>query len=107
MSERTYKLFVSQPMSGLTMEQIKEDRNQAVEYFKNLGVTGMEIEVIDNLQEDHPDYYIAADYLANDIRMLGRADGIVFVQGWETHRGCLVEFEVARNFVQGIDIYFE
>lgn len=105
MQEKTYKLFVSQPMSGLSMDQIIKDREEAANFFKFLKVTAMQIEVIDNLQEDHPEY-IATDYLSNDIKLLGRADGIIFVKGWETHRGCLVEFEVARNFVDGIDMYF-
>ena len=57
-------------MSGLSIEKIKEDRQRGYEYFKSLGVTDKEIEVIDNLQED-TEGYIATDYLSTDIKLLG------------------------------------
>ena len=49
MENEKFRLFISQPMSGLSVEKIKEDRQRGYEYFKSLGVTDKEIEVIDNL----------------------------------------------------------
>ena len=92
-------------MSGLSIEKIKEDRQRGYEYFKSLGVTDKEIEVIDNLQEDAKDY-IATDYLSTDIKLLGRADGVLFLKGWEDARGCKVEYLVAKYYVNG-DIFIE
>ena len=105
MENEKFRLFISQPMSGLSIEKIKEDRQRGYEYFKSLGVTDKEIEVIDNLQED-AEGYIATDYLSNDIKLLGRADGVLFLRGWEKARGCEVEYLVAKNYVNG-DIFTE
>ena len=105
MENEKFKLFISQPMSGLSIEKIKEDRKRGYEYFKSLGVTDKEIEVIDNLQED-AEGYIATDYLSTDIKLLGRADGVLFLRDWEKARGCKVEYLVAKYYVNG-DIFIE
>ena len=105
MENEKFRLFISQPMSGLSIEKIKEDRQRGYEYFKSLGVTDKEIEVIDNLQEDAKDY-IAIDYLSTDIKLLGRADGVLFLKDWENARGCKVEYMVAKYYVNG-DIFIE
>ena len=105
MENEKFRLFISQPMTGLSIEKIKEDRHRGYEYFKSLKVTDKEIEVIDNLQEDAEDY-IATDYLSTDIKLLGRADGVLFLKGWEDARGCKVEYMVAKYYVNG-DIFIE
>ncbi len=105
MENEKFRLFISQPMSGLSIEKIKEDRQRGYEYFKSLKVTDKEIEVIDNMQEDAEDY-IATDYLSTDIKLLGRADGVLFLKGWEDARGCKVEYLVAKYYVNG-DIFIE
>ena len=105
MENAKFRLFISQPMTGLSIEKIKEDRQRGYEYFKSLKVTDKEIEVIDNLQEDAEDY-IATDYLSTDIKLLGRADGVLFLKGWEDARGCKVEYLVAKYYVNG-DIFIE
>lgn len=105
MENEKFRLFISQPMSGLSIEKIKEDRQRGYEYFKSLKVTDKEIEVIDNLQEDAEDY-IATDYLSTDIKLLGRADGVLFLKGWEDATGCKVEYLVAKYYVNG-DIFIE
>ena len=105
MENEKFRLFISQPMSGLSIEKIKEDRQRGYEYFKSLKVTDKEIEVIDNLQEDAEDY-IATDYLSTDIKLLGRADGVLFLKGWEDAKGCKVEYLIAKYYVNG-DIFIE
>ena len=42
----------------------------------------------------------------NDIKLLGRADGVLFLKGWENVRGCKVEYMVAKYYVNG-DIFIE
>ena len=115
MSSKKFRLFISQPMSGLSIEKIKEDRQRGYEYFKSIvrssnhfksiGITENDIEVIDNLQED-AEGYVATDYLSTDIKLLGRADGVLFLRDWENARGCKVEYLVAKYYVNG-DIFIE
>lgn len=100
-----FNLFVSQPMTGYSIEEIKNTREKAVKAFiKKYNIDKNNIKVIDNLQEDHPEY-THTDYLANDIKYIGKADGILFTKGWQLARGCKVEFHVASEY--GIDCYFE
>lgn len=98
------KVFVSQPMSGLSMEQIKADRDRA---FLNLANNYIddeeELEIIDNLQEDEEKTPL--QYLGYDIAVMSDADFVYFCRGWETHRGCVTEFDIARRF--GYKIIFE
>ena len=100
-----FRLFISQPMSGLSDEEIIRERARGLLYFKNLNITDdKEIEVIDNLQMDNH-YDSPLKYLSNDIRYMAEADAILFLHGWETHRGCIAEFTIAKDY--GIKMYFE
>ena len=102
--------FVSQPMSGLTMDEIRKDRDRANLCILKIvekewkSEDRIVYEILDNLAEDIPGYN-SLDYLADDIKYLAKADCVFFCKGWETHRGCLCEFEIATRF--GIPCYFE
>ena len=99
------KVFISQPMSGLEIDEIKETRKKAINYVADYIINNKlltdvtDITVIDNLQEDkdplttHP-----LEYLGNDIIKLKDADLICFAEGWEKSRGCNIEFQVAKHY---------
>lgn len=97
--KKTIKLFVSQPMSGLTIDQIKADRHRVeLDFCNNYNTNDDIVLVIDNLQEDKPVDTPSLHYLSEDIKLMNDADYIYFCKGWETHRGCIIEFTVAREF---------
>lgn len=76
------KVMISQPMNGLTDEEIK--------------VINPEWEVLNTLFDiefDNPIYY-----LAKSIEKLAEADVVVFVPGWEKARGCKIEYEIAKAY---------
>ena len=90
-----FNLFVSQSMREYSMEDIKNTIEKAVKTFiENYNIDKNNIKVIDNLQEDHPKY-THTDYLANNIRYIDKADGILFTKGWQLARDYKVEFHVA------------
>lgn len=78
------KVFISQPMNGLTDE---------------------EIEFIDSFLQDYPgeiNKHIPVWYLGKSIQLLSQADMIYLGEGWDKARGCKIEYEIAKAY--GINI---
>ena len=87
------KIFISSPMKNLTEEQIRKNRDDAInEIKKRFGNENFEI--IDSYFKE----YTLKDASVNTtIYCLGRAilklsdaDLVVFAKGWETARGCMM-----------------
>jgi len=89
------KIFISQPMRGLTIEEIKKERNDAIEFIKT-HITD-DFEVIDNIQED-AHYTHPLEYLGEDFKMLPKADIVLMWGDYLTHSGCRLEKEAAENY---------
>ena len=108
-----FKVFISQPMRGLTLDEVKDNRDHAkasISYMLSSGELGKVIEdelfFFDNLQEDlDPKTTTSLDYLGNDIKMLGHADLVYFVSGWEKSRGCNIEYQICKDW--NIPMLFE
>ena len=98
------KVLISQPMRGLSTEQIKANREQAVE---TVIINGCEVldsifdfDDIENIK-NKPLYY-----LAKSIKLIAEeADAVYFMKGWEQARGCVMEH--AACLAYGIPIYYE
>lgn len=91
------KVFISQPMSGLSEERIMEDRRRAVEIIQTRH-PDEPIEVIDNYKHNLPAGSHALEYLGRDIVMLKDADIVFFVEGHQNARGCRCEQFVANSY---------
>lgn len=94
------KIFISQPMKGLSEKEIKSNKEKAIEKIKSL--YGDDVEVIDS--------YIDGEgtplwCLGKSIELLSTADVAYFLKGWNTARGCRIEYMCADNY--GIGAYFE
>ena len=98
------KVLISQPMRGLSIEQIKTNREQAVE---TIIVNGCEVldsifdfDDIENIKNK------PLHYLAKSIKLIAEeADAVYFMKGWEQARGCIIEH--ATCLAYGIPIYYE
>ena len=97
------RIFLSHPMSGKTLEEVKKDREK---YIKQIieKTNDNTIFVHDNIQEDLPEGTRPIVYIANDIKMLTETDAVYFAPGWENSRGCKVEHMVAKEY--GIPCYY-
>lgn len=100
------KLFISQPMRGLTEKEILEERNR----IKNVATKtiGEPIELIDSFIEDYPgeiNKQIPVWYLGKAIQLLSQADIAYFGGDWKNARGCRLECAVAS--VYGIEVMYE
>lgn len=105
----TKKLFISQPMSGLTDEEVVVKRQEAIldatRICKETFGEDTEVEVLETLFDDYNPEYNHAWFLGKAIMSLSQADVAYFADGWEAKRGCKVEHLVAEEY--GIEIIKE
>lgn len=94
------RLFISQPMKGLTDDEILTTRENAIKSAEEK--LGEPVEVIDSFFQDAPTDAKPLWYLAKSIELLAMADVAYFVAGWENARGCQIENACAVEY--GIDV---
>ena len=100
------RIFISQPMRGLTDEEILKAREEIL--IKAEKKIGEPVELIDSFIEDYPgeiNKHIPVFYLGKSIQFLSQADVAYFGGDWRNARGCLIEHEVATQY--GIKIIEE
>ena len=90
------KLFISQPMGGLSDEQIKQVRMDAINKAKAL--LGEDVEPLETFFDSFGPDAKPLDYLARSLEYLARADVAVFVPGWQNARGCRIEHQCAVDY---------
>ena len=93
------KVFISQPMRGLSDAEIKEERKvikQAI--IKEYG----DVEFIDSYFEGAPADARPLWFLGKSFELLSTADMAFFAYGWEDARGCVMEHEACEKY--GIEI---
>lgn len=91
------KLFISQPMRGLSDEEILKTREEI--RIKAERTIGEPVELIQSFLEDFkPIGNIPVAYLGKSISLLATADVAYFGEGWKDARGCKIEHEVAVEY---------
>lgn len=89
------KLFISQPMKGLTDKQILTVRNEAINLCRNkFG----EMEILQSFFQGAPVNAKPMWFLAKSIELLSEADVAYFAKGWESSRGCVIEHMCADKY---------
>lgn len=91
------KLFISQPMRGKTNEEIRAERERAIEETETL--LGEKVEIIDSFFAGFSNDALTC--LAESIELLAKSDIVYFAKGWKNARGCRIEHECAVEY--GID----
>lgn len=94
------KVFISQPMKGLSEKEIKSNREKAIRKIKSL--YGNDAEIIDSFIEGEGN---SLWFLGKSIELLSTADVAYFLKEWNKARGCRIEYMCASNY--GIGAYFE
>lgn len=89
-------VFISQPMRGKTGEEIRAEREKAVEAVK--AVVNDEVEVLDSYFDDFDVDGNPLEYLAKSIALLAKADVVYFAKGWKDARGCRIEHICAVEY---------
>lgn len=97
------KVFISVGISGRNTENVLEDIARA---NYNIGKRyGEDVEIVHNFDCISPIGSGRLYCLGEAIKKLGDCDACYFVDGWDKHKGCLVEFLVCKLY--GIDIIEE
>lgn len=89
------KIFISQPVQGLSEEEIKRERKEIVEaiaeeYGKDTKILG--------------DYYLIDDLnsLVSELKDLANATAAFFAHGWKESKRCKIEHDIAEAY--GLEI---
>lgn len=90
------KLFISQPMSGLTDKEILEVRQNAIK--EAIEFLGEDVEVLETFFTDFKNDAKPLHYLAKSIEFLADADVVYFARGWSKSRGCKIEQICAKEY---------
>lgn len=90
------KVFISQPMRDKTDDEIKKERERAIEEVKK--VFNDEVEIIDSFFEGAPHDAKPLWFLGESFKKLSDADVVYFCKGFENYRGCMLEFQAASQY---------
>ena len=104
----TKKLFISQPMNGLSNEEIEKERARILEAVKKM-VKDTNIELIDSFFKDAPHDAKPLWFLGKSLKLLSTADIVYFGGDWKNKRGCKLEYEAAKQYLlpEGVLIIVE
>ena len=108
-------VFISQPMTGKSEEEILATRQKEIEKIHQLfDADGVEINIIasyiDDATRKHFKKYVSDDinwdifWLSQSLERLAMADMIWLCDGWEYSNGCNIELECATRY--GISIMY-
>lgn len=103
------KAMISQPMNGLTDEEIEKTRNKAIKHLERLGykvvnTPNAEYRYSESSMNDRGIMSIPVYYLAQSLESMSFCDAVYFCDGWEDARGCRIEHDVAEEY--GLDIIY-
>lgn len=103
MSNQKLKAMISQPMNGLSEEEIQKVRLKAIEDLEEKGY-----EVVSTYFDDewaNKDNMvnrgvrqIPVAFLAKSLEHMALCDAVYFCDGWEKARGCRIENQVAKAY---------
>ena len=106
-------IFISQPMTGKSEEEILATRQKAIDKIHRLASKdGEQVNIIDSYIDDATrnefqgrmgdainwDIY----WLSQSLQKLAMADTIWLCEGWECSKGCNIEFACAIQYGLGI-----
>lgn len=95
-------IFISQPMKGLTIENVQANRKRVERLLKpNYIIADSIFTDFDNITVKNKPLYC----LSKAIAVLSECDVIYMMKGWELARGCRIEHECAKEY--GLNIIYE
>lgn len=98
-----YRVFISQPMTGRTLDEVKKERQDIEsimhELDDGLSTKGISVKVIDSFDEQA---FIEGrnplDCIGDCIKKMSEANIVVFAPGWDKSRGCRIEHQCAVEY---------
>lgn len=94
---RTIRLFISQPFTGKTEEEIFKQREEVVATVQEVYKGATTIEVIDQYHQEC-DVDRRLHHLAESIKLMDSADLVYFTKDWKDAPGCRIEHAIAVEY---------
>lgn len=103
------KAMISQPMAGLTDEQIIAAREKAVAFLEGRGYGVVNTLFMDEWysrasMEERGVVQIPLCFLAKSLENMSLCHAVYFAPGWENARGCKIEHVAAQAY--GLEMVF-
>lgn len=99
------KVFISQPMNGLSDDEILKERKLLIKICKDK--FGEKIEILDSWFNKEFENFECKNkgllYLAKSLEVMADADVVVLDRNWGTARRCVIEKNAANKY--GIRVY--
>jgi len=92
-------VMISQPMNGLSEEEILSVRQRAANYLESL-----DYHVLDSYFSDF-NTNNSIYYLSKALEVMSKCDAVYFCKGWKSACGCKIEHEIAKNYC--LEIIYE
>lgn len=93
--------MISQPMNGLTSEEIEAARKKATGILEALGYVIVNTyfkEDLDRKGTESGIKNIPVAFLAKSLESMSKVDAVYFCKGWEHARGCKIEHDVCQEY---------
>lgn len=94
-------VMISQPMRGLTDEEIQKTRKEAERKLERFGYKVINTLFPQNYMELNEPLWM----LSLAINKMRHCDTVYFCAGWENYRGCRIENAIAEEY--GLDIIYQ
>ena len=100
-------IMISQPMNGLTAEEINEVKSEAIKVLDEIYGSSYQIKDTffhfdDERLKTEGVTNISLFYLAASLEVMSQCDGVYFCEGWRNNRGCVIEHQAAELY--GVEI---
>ena len=86
---------ISQPMSGIQLNDIKLARQRVIEHYTSKGWTYVD-NVITSFENDPAPKPLW--YLGKSFELMSKCDVVIFMGGWEKARGCQLEHAACEAY---------
>lgn len=97
--------MISQPMRGLSEEEIGKTRDAAIRCLQARGYQVLNTLFASDELPGPLGGQIPMRFLSKSIATMSRCDAVYFCEGWENTRGCKVEHAVAEAY--GLEMLYE
>lgn len=86
---------ISQPMSGIQLNDVKRARQHIIEHFTSKGWIYVD-NVITSFENDPAPKPLW--YLGESLELMSKCDVVIFMAGWENARGCQLEHAACEAY---------
>lgn len=101
---KAINLFISQPMSGLSSDEIQKERDRIADnYCLQFGYNRDDVIVVNQIEYNElcsDERHGPLTFLGLAIQRLAITDVVIFHKDWQWSRGCIIEHEIVSRYYQ-------